>query len=63
MILLATPLAIIKTSIGVLPSIQIPVASVIWNCAGMPARFCVAVHDGLNRKRNHRDAGVLACLD
>jgi multidrug efflux pump subunit AcrB len=37
-ILLATPLAIIKTTIDVLPSIQIPVSSVIWNCAGMPAK-------------------------
>jgi multidrug efflux pump subunit AcrB len=38
MTLLATPLAIIKTSIDGLLSIQIPVFSVIWNCAGMPAK-------------------------
>jgi hypothetical protein len=36
--LLATPLAIIKTSIDGLPSIEIPVFSVIWSCAGMPAK-------------------------
>jgi multidrug efflux pump subunit AcrB len=38
MILLATPLAIMKTPTDVLPSIEIPVISVIWSYGGMPAK-------------------------
>ncbi|PCE34142.1 efflux RND transporter permease subunit [Burkholderia ubonensis] len=38
MILLATPLAILKTPTDVLPSVDIPVISVIWNYSGMSAK-------------------------
>ncbi|KVD01002.1 efflux RND transporter permease subunit [Burkholderia ubonensis] len=38
MILLATPLAILKTPTDVLPSVDIPVISVIWNYTGMSAK-------------------------
>src|ERR1039457_4076026 len=34
-ILLATPLAIIRTPVDVLPEINIPVISVIWNYSGL----------------------------
>lgn len=35
-ILLATPLAILRTPVDVLPEIDIPVISVIWNYTGLP---------------------------
>ena len=35
-ILLATPLAIFRTPVDVLPEIDIPVISVIWNYTGLP---------------------------
>ncbi|WP_186070231.1 efflux RND transporter permease subunit [Burkholderia gladioli] len=38
MILLATPLAVLKTPTDVLPSVDIPVISVIWNYTGMSAK-------------------------
>ncbi|WP_414447536.1 efflux RND transporter permease subunit [Burkholderia sp. 22PA0099] len=38
MILLATPLALVRTPTDVLPSIDIPVISVIWNYSGFSAR-------------------------
>ncbi|KDB10299.1 acriflavin resistance protein [Burkholderia sp. lig30] len=38
MILLATPLALMRTPVDVLPSIDIPVISVIWNYNGLSAK-------------------------
>lgn len=38
MILLATPLALVRTLTDVLPSIDIPVISVIWSYSGFSAR-------------------------
>ncbi|MEK6347814.1 MAG: efflux RND transporter permease subunit, partial [Burkholderia sp.] len=38
MILLATPLALVRTPTDVLPAIDIPVISVIWNYSGFSAR-------------------------
>ncbi|MEJ1958599.1 MAG: efflux RND transporter permease subunit [Nitrosomonadales bacterium] len=35
LILLATPLAILRTPVDVLPEIDIPVISVIWNYTGL----------------------------
>ncbi|KWE50658.1 RND transporter [Burkholderia ubonensis] len=38
MIVLATPLALMRTPVDVLPSIDIPVISVIWNYSGLSAK-------------------------
>ncbi|WP_321872462.1 efflux RND transporter permease subunit [Burkholderia ubonensis] len=38
MIVLATPLALMRTPVDVLPSIDIPVISVIWNYTGLSAK-------------------------
>ena len=38
MILLATPLAVMRTPVDVLPEINIPVISVIWNYSGLSAQ-------------------------
>ena len=39
LILIATPLAVIRTAVDVLPDINIPVVSIIWSYNGLPAEL------------------------
>ena len=39
LILIATPLAVMRTAVDVLPDINIPVVSIIWSYNGLPAEL------------------------